>query len=80
MAQSTKLTRNQQIVRDCLKAAGQPLSAYDILNLDAAREQGLKAPLTIYRALDKLLDTLISKGAISPSGPSVSTKNLPSLR
>lgn len=56
MAPSDKLTRNQEVVVNALKAAGQPLSAYQILDLDCVRDKGLKAPLTIYRALDKLIE------------------------
>ena len=56
MASSDKLTRNQEIVVKALKATGQPLSAYQILALDDVRDKGLKAPLTICRALDKLIE------------------------
>jgi Fur family zinc uptake transcriptional regulator len=49
-----KLTRNQSLVLSVLEASGQPLSAYGIL--DRLREHGLKAPLQVYRALDKLLE------------------------
>lgn len=56
MARSPKLTHNQEVVIAALKAAGQPLSAYQILDLDYVRDKGLKAPLTIYRALDKLIE------------------------
>jgi Fur family transcriptional regulator, zinc uptake regulator len=52
----TKLTRNQSVVVDALKDAGRPLSAYQILDVDMVRDKGLKAPLTIYRALDKLIE------------------------
>ncbi len=48
------LTRNQALVLDRLVAAGTPLSAYAIL--DALRPSGLKAPLQVYRALDRLVD------------------------
>lgn len=51
----SSLTRNQQVVLDALAAADKPMTAYDILNLPATRKAGLKAPLTIYRALDKLM-------------------------
>jgi Fur family transcriptional regulator, zinc uptake regulator len=47
------LTRNQQLVFDAVQKAGAPLSAYTLL--DQLREHGLKAPLQIYRALDKLV-------------------------
>lgn len=49
-----KLTRNQSLVLSVLEASGQPLSAYGIL--DRLHEHGLKAPLQVYRALDKLLE------------------------
>lgn len=51
---SPKLTRNQQLVFDALSDAQSPLSAYTIL--DQLREDGFRAPLQVYRALDKLLD------------------------
>ncbi len=52
MAQDLKLTKNQSLVFDKLSAAPGPLSAYDLL--DQLRDQGLQAPLQIYRALEKL--------------------------
>ena len=45
------LTRNQHLVLDTLVGATGPLSAYGIL--DRVRSDGIKAPLQIYRALDK---------------------------
>lgn len=48
------LTRNQSLVLDVLRQAQAPRSAYDIL--DGLRSEGLRAPLQIYRALDKLLE------------------------
>lgn len=50
-----RLTRNQSLVFDALTAADAPLSAYGIL--DALRGDGLRAPLQVYRALDKLVET-----------------------
>lgn len=47
------LTKNQSMVFDALSAADGPLSAYDIL--DRLRDKGFRAPLQVYRALDKLL-------------------------
>lgn len=47
-----ELTRNQNLVFAVLEAAGRPLSAYEILG--RVREDGVKAPLQVYRALDKL--------------------------
>jgi|TARA_R110002072_G_scaffold2069_33_gene17509 Fur family zinc uptake transcriptional regulator len=47
-----KLTKNQELVFDQLCQAGEPLSAYTLLDL--LRDQGLRAPLQIYRALERL--------------------------
>ena len=55
MSKSPKLTKNQSIVLDALVASDTPITAYEILDLERVRSCGLKAPLTIYRALDKLL-------------------------
>ena len=48
------LTRNQSLVMGALAEAGGPLSAYPIL--DRLRDQGFRAPLQVYRALDKLVE------------------------
>lgn len=48
-----ELTRNQTLVLNTLSKADGPLSAYTIL--DRLREDGFRAPLQVYRALDKLL-------------------------
>ncbi|KKB76611.1 Fur family transcriptional regulator [Devosia soli] len=50
----TDLTRNQELVLGTLTASSGPLSAYDIL--DRLRTEGLRAPLQVYRALEKLVD------------------------
>lgn len=47
-----KLTRNQTLVHARLAAAGRAMSAYELL--DALRQDGLRAPVQVYRALDKL--------------------------
>lgn len=47
------LTRNQSLVFDTLSRADGPLSAYTIL--DQLRDEGFRAPLQVYRALDKLV-------------------------
>lgn len=52
MTDTKPLTRNQSLVLDTLHAEHVPLSAYDIL--DKLRDEGLKAPLQIYRALETL--------------------------
>ena len=48
------LTRNQTLVYDALSQSEGPLSAYAIL--DGLRDHGIRAPLQVYRALDKLLE------------------------
>ena len=48
-------SRNETLVYEFLEAAGKPASAYDIL--DALRGDGLRAPLQVYRALSKLIDS-----------------------
>lgn len=48
-----KLTRNQALVFHALADADKPLGAYDLL--DALRGEGLRSPLQVYRALDKLM-------------------------
>jgi Fur family zinc uptake transcriptional regulator len=42
-------TRNEALVYEFLESHGKPASAYGIL--DALRQDGLKAPLQVYRAL-----------------------------
>jgi Fur family zinc uptake transcriptional regulator len=54
MSETQDLTRNQHLVLDALTGATGPLSAYGIL--DVVRSDGIKAPLQIYRALDKLVE------------------------
>ena len=53
-ASNVSLTQNQKLVAGVLEKSTRPQSAYDIL--DELRPEGLKAPLQIYRALDKLID------------------------
>ncbi|WP_343229033.1 Fur family transcriptional regulator [Rhizobium setariae] len=49
-----ELTRNQSLVLSALSGTGGPQSAYDIL--DRLRSDGFRAPLQVYRALDKLME------------------------
>lgn len=49
-----ELTRNQALVHKALAASAGPLSAYAIL--DRLRDDGFRAPLQVYRALDKLVE------------------------
>ncbi len=52
---SNKTSNNQQIVLKLLEQEKKPLSAYAIL--EKLRKFGLRAPLQVYRALDKLILT-----------------------
>lgn len=51
---AARLTRNQTLVLEALEGAEGPLSAYAILDL--LRGEGLRAPLQVYRALEKLVE------------------------
>jgi Fur family zinc uptake transcriptional regulator len=46
--------RNRQLVLDALRGAGRPLGAYELLRL--LRSEGLRSPLQVYRALDRLIE------------------------
>ena len=52
--QNQDLTKTQKIVLNLLQSSGEPLKAYSIL--DSLKKEGLKSPLQIYRALDKLVE------------------------
>lgn len=49
-----ELTKNQGLVFGALTSAEGPLTAYAIL--DQLRDDGFRAPLQVYRALEKLLE------------------------
>lgn len=51
---TTDLTKNQTLVMNTLSDAKGPLSAYSIL--DELRDHGFRAPLQVYRALEKLVE------------------------
>lgn len=51
---TSDLTKNQSLVMGALSRAEGPLSAYTIL--DHLRDHGFRAPLQVYRALDKLVE------------------------
>lgn len=53
-----EMSRNEELVHQLLTTKQTPMSAYDVL--DALRPQGMRAPLQVYRALNKLID----KGAV----------------
>lgn len=50
---SRRLPKNAQRVHDVLRRADRPMTAYDLL--DALRDDGVTAPLTVYRALRRLI-------------------------
>ncbi|HEV7418070.1 Fur family transcriptional regulator [Tianweitania sediminis] len=52
-APSHALTKNQQLVLSALQNSAAPLSAYSLL--DHLRDDGFRAPLQVYRALEKLI-------------------------
>ncbi len=54
MQKQNFLTKNQQIVLDLVEKSSEPLKAYSILF--NVQKKGLKAPLQVYRALDKLVE------------------------
>jgi len=54
MEKQQYLTKNQQIVLDFVEKSSEPLKAYSILF--NVQKKGLKAPLQVYRALDKLVE------------------------
>ena len=49
---ATALTRNEAMVLGTLKTAQGPLKAYELLA--QLKTRGVKAPMTVYRALDRL--------------------------
>ena len=51
---TSDLTKNQALVMGALSQSDGPLSAYTIL--DQLRDHGFRAPLQVYRALDKLVE------------------------
>src|SRR4051812_32122076 len=57
-APHTELSPHSKKILDLLHKQDKPLSAYDIL--DKLRKTGIKAPPTVYRALD----TLIKRGLV----------------
>ena len=52
--QKQELSKNQQLIFDLIKKSNEPLKAYSILS--NVQKKGIKAPLQVYRALDKLVE------------------------
>ena len=48
------LTKNQQIIFDLIDKSPEPMKAYSILF--NVQKKGIKAPLQVYRALEKLIE------------------------
>ncbi|MBO6949283.1 MAG: transcriptional repressor [Rhodospirillales bacterium] len=55
MIETPKLTTNQASVLEALEKSGRAMTAYDIL--DDVRESGIRAPVQVYRALERLMET-----------------------
>ena len=53
MHKQENLSKNQQIVLDYIEKVNEPIKAYSILH--NVQKKGIKAPLQVYRALDKLV-------------------------
>jgi Fur family zinc uptake transcriptional regulator len=54
MHKEINLSKNQQIIFDIIEKSSEPLKAYAILF--NVQKKGIKAPLQVYRALDKLVE------------------------
>ena len=54
MQKEYNLSKNQQIIFDIINNSSEPLKAYSILF--NVQKKGIKAPLQVYRALDKLVE------------------------
>ncbi len=54
MYKKNNLSKNQKIIFDLIHKSSEPLKAYTILF--NVQKKGIKAPLQVYRALDKLVE------------------------
>ena len=54
MQKKHNLSKNQKIIYDIINNSSEPLKAYSILF--NVQKKGIKAPLQVYRALDKLVE------------------------
>ena len=55
MQKEHNLSKNQKIIFDLIDKSGGPMKAYSILF--NVQKKGIKAPLQVYRALDKYLES-----------------------
>ena len=51
-SQPKRLTKNERLVFSVLRECNSPMKAYELLA--ALKQNGIKAPMTVYRALDRL--------------------------
>ena len=54
MKKENNISKNQKIIFDIIHNSSEPLKAYSILF--NVQKKGIKAPLQVYRALDKLVE------------------------
>mgnify|MGYP001216880941 CR=1 FL=1 len=54
MTDRSELTANQLAVLKTLEKSGRAMTAYDIL--DDVRDKGMRAPVQVYRALERLME------------------------
>ena len=54
MLKQQNISKNQQIIFDLIHNSSEPLKSYSILF--NVQKKGIKAPLQVYRALDKLVE------------------------
>lgn len=54
LGEAVNLTKNQKLVLDALLAREEPLGAYTLL--ERLRDHGIRSPLQVYRALDRLVE------------------------
>ena len=76
MSKMQNLSKNQQIIFDLIDKSPEPLKAYSILF--NVQKRGIKAPLQVYRALDKLVEIGNCLLYTSPSPRDLSTSRMPS--
>ena len=62
MQKQQTLSRNQKIIFDLIDKSPEPMKAYSILF--NVQKKGIKAPLQVYRALDKLVGVLLITGML----------------
>ena len=74
MHKENNLTKNQQIIFDLIDKSSEPMKAYSILF--NVQKKGIKAPLQVYRALDKLVEILLNQETIDKKVFKLTTSKL----